>query len=133
VTTVVNHSDVLRHAQRGCAPSRYEKHALCARKREFDLAANYKFGTVGARRRDGCRQQDGKAEIFEHNRFSLFQDFKIMSNAETSWLQRFRCLSKKRAPLTATLLCPLPRLSEADQVVPSLFILASFSTNMHKQ
>src|SRR5215469_8258455 len=57
MTTVVNHSDVLRDAQGGCAPSRREKHALCARKGEFGLAANYKFGTVSARRPYGCHQQ----------------------------------------------------------------------------
>ena len=98
MSTIVNHSDVLRHAQRCCAPSRCEKHALCARKGEFDLAENYKFGTVGARRRDSCRQQDGKAEILD-----------------------------RHSPLASA------KPSEADQVVPSLFILASFSANMHQQ
>src|SRR5215470_53607 len=57
MTTVVNHSDVLRYAQRGGAPSRCENHALCACKGEFDLAANYEFGTVSARRPYGCHQQ----------------------------------------------------------------------------
>jgi len=80
----VNLSDILRDAQGGCAPSRREKHARCARKSEFGLAANYKFRTVSGRQPYGRHQQNGKPKIFEHDRFSLVLDLEILSNAEMS-------------------------------------------------